>query len=144
MRQVHVRSRRKPVIHAPGFSLIELLITIVILAILVGIAIPSYVQYVTRSNRTDATTALSETAQALERCHTVHGVFDHEDCNVSFPFSTEHGHYTVTGQVAANTFTLTATPQDSQATRDTQCGAFTLNHAGVRGVSTDADPADCW
>ncbi len=45
-----------------GFTLIELMITIVIVAILASIAIPSYRQYVIRGNRTAAQAAMMEIA----------------------------------------------------------------------------------
>ncbi len=45
-----------------GFTLIELMITIVIVAILASIAIPSYREYVIRGNRTAAQAAMMEIA----------------------------------------------------------------------------------
>ncbi len=64
-----------------GFTLIELMITVVILAILVGIAYPAYTKWVTASRRTDAQAALMQLANEEER------------------FFTECGHYaqTLTG-----------------------------------------------
>jgi type IV pilus assembly protein PilE len=45
-----------------GFTLIELMVTIVIVAILASIAIPSYRQYVIRGNRTAAQAVMMEIA----------------------------------------------------------------------------------
>ena len=50
-----------------GVTLIELMITVVIVAILAAIAYPSYTQYVLRSHRTAAKTALHDMASRQER-----------------------------------------------------------------------------
>jgi len=49
-----------------GFTLVELMITVVIVAILATVALPSYLTYSTRSNRTAAKTLLSQIAQQQE------------------------------------------------------------------------------
>jgi len=46
-----------------GFTLIELMITVVIIAILVAVAYPSYTRYIARSNRTAAQSYLMDLAQ---------------------------------------------------------------------------------
>lgn len=45
-----------------GFTLIELMITVVVLSILAAIAVPSYRQYVIRSNRTAAQSVMMDIA----------------------------------------------------------------------------------
>ncbi len=50
-----------------GFSLIELMIVVAIIAILAGVAYPSYQQYVRRTAIADAELALNGLAQAMER-----------------------------------------------------------------------------
>ena len=50
-----------------GFTLIEVMIVVVIIAILVGIGLPSYNNSITRANRADAQAALMGFAQAMER-----------------------------------------------------------------------------
>lgn len=131
-----------------GFTLIELMIAVAIVAILAAIAIPSYTQHVVKSNRTEAKTILMQTAQALERCYSRFSAYNASDCSVSFPVNSESGHYQMTedGQtINATSYTLTAVPQGTQATRDTKCGNFTLTQNGTRGVSAQgADPNDCW
>lgn len=50
-----------------GFTLMELMITVAIIGILAAIALPSYQQYVVRSNRTDMQAQMMVIAAALER-----------------------------------------------------------------------------
>lgn len=50
-----------------GFSLIELLVTLLIVAILLSIAWPSYQAQINKARRTEAMAALSGLAQAMER-----------------------------------------------------------------------------
>jgi len=52
---------------ASGFTLIEVMITVVIIAILAAVAIPSYTSYVMRGKITEATTNLSDLRVKLEQ-----------------------------------------------------------------------------
>lgn len=130
-----------------GFTLIELMIAVAILAIIMAIAIPSYQEYVMRSNRAEAKTILMQTAQALERCYTRYNAYNDGNCGVSFPVDSENGWYQLAAAdqtINAADFDLVAVPQGVQATRDTECKNFTLSHNGTRGVSTATPPEDCW
>ncbi|MBI3440287.1 MAG: prepilin-type N-terminal cleavage/methylation domain-containing protein [Proteobacteria bacterium] len=57
-------------IHAFGFTLIELMVTVVIIGILAGIAYPSYTKYMIQTRRSDAQIALSQAANQQERFFT--------------------------------------------------------------------------
>lgn len=50
-----------------GFTLIEIMVTVAILAIVASIALPSYTDYVRRSQLTEATTNLSDMRVRLEQ-----------------------------------------------------------------------------
>jgi type IV pilus assembly protein PilE len=132
-----------------GVTLIELMVVVAIIGVLTAIALPSYRRYVIRANRADAKIALAQTAQALERCYTNSSpyAYDSAQCTatVTLPITNGPGTYKVSGVLAANTYTLTATPQGGQAD-DTQCANFVLDQAGTQSVSGtySATPAQCW
>ena len=135
-----------------GVTLMELLVVMAVIGILSAIAIPSYRQYVLRTNRSSAKIALSQTAQALERCYnnSTPYAYDSEVCEdavqvVTDAFTTADGLYEISAEVDPQAYTLTATPQDGQAA-DTKCGNFVLTSANQRSVSGSysATPNECW
>ena len=58
-----------------AFTLIEMLITLVVLGALAAIAIPSYQAYIERAKRSQAIADISEISMALERFYTLNGTF---------------------------------------------------------------------
>jgi len=128
-----------------GFTLIELMIVIAIIAILVGIAFPSYQQYVLRSGRADGQAVLLQAAQTLERCFTRYSAFNNSACALQQgdTLDSENEKYLLTvTTVDANDFLLTASPQGGQAA-DTECGNLTLTANGTKGAAS-GNVDDCW
>ena len=130
-----------------GFSLIELMIVVAIVALLAAIALPNYRQHVIRSHRTDATSALLRLAATEEKFYIQnnrYGTF----AEIGSP-ETENGWYTLAVSDAdAATFTATATVADGSGQEDDpHCAVFTINAAGQK-LATDPGDADstdqCW
>lgn len=122
-----------------GFTLIELMVVVAVIAILASIAYPSYTDSVRKSRRGQAKADMVELAQMLERRHTEANSY----VGFAAPFNQSprsgEARYTIAiGNLAANTFTITATPQTGQD-KD-KCGTMSLNQAGQK---TPADPV-CW
>lgn len=139
--------------HQTGVTLMELMIVMVIVSILASIAYPSYRQQIIRTARSEAKVALEQTAGNLERCFTrLNRYDDAANCPTTNNlagggFPTERGNYAITAVIPdATHFTLTATPQGTQATGDPKCANFTLNEQNVRAVSgtLSATPLECW
>lgn len=126
-----------------GFTLIEMMMVVAIIAILSAIAYPSYQNQIRRSNRADAKVVLTDVAQRLERCYTSFGSYDSASCGtksalVAGVASTE-GYYAVTvSNYSGATYQLTANAVKAPQTADTGCTALSLNQLGERG------PAGCW
>lgn len=129
-----------------GFTLVEILVVVAIVAILAAIAYPSYTDSVMKARRADAKTTLLELAQRIERFYSEnHNYTDVADSVGGTPQQSPDGWYTITINSDANTYDLTATPQDSQAA-DTGCESFTYNNLGQEGVTGGATltAQQCW
>lgn len=122
-----------------GFTLIELVITVALVAIIAGIAVASYTQYLTRSRRSDATVALTEMSNLQTRFYANNLVYTTVMAALPYPTSSAGGYYTLSvPAVSANDFTVRATAITSQADADPGCTVLQLNSFGVK------TPADCW
>ncbi len=137
-----------------GFTLIELMVTVVIVGILAGIAYPSYQDSVMTSRRADAKGALLGLANAMERRFTERNSYlgaGTTDGNTGSPtiFSATSpidggtAYYNLSiNAVTASTYTLHAAPTGAQA--NDRCGTLSLTQAGVRGISSALPVAECW
>ena len=152
------RSRVK----ARGFSLIELVVAMSIVAILAAIAIPSYQAYTPRSHRTDAKSALLDLASLEERYFSTKNSYTDIPNNLGYtgavagvPFPVGlNGYYQVTvAQVPAvaptagnngtpATYNITAQAIGTQV-QDTQCLTFSVNSAGQQTATPDPN-GNCW
>lgn len=131
-----------------GFTLIELMVTVAIVAILAGIAIASYDFAVVKSRRSAAAACLTERAQAMERYYTTNLTYVDAPAPAACSADISPDHYTVAfeGVPTATAYELRAVPQGSQASSDGKCGTLTVNAQGVRGIVDGYadDPEDCW
>ena len=131
-----------------GMTLVELLVSVVVVGILTSVAIPGYRQYMIRAQRAEAKTELSQLAGAMERCFTRFNAYDHADCaaQTSLPRLVGAGRYRLQANaLTAADFTIAAVPQGAQAD-DTDCKTLTLDASNTRGVAGGATkPAvACW
>lgn len=134
-----------------GFTLIELMVTVAIIAILASIALPSYQNYILQSRRAAGKAELLEVQQRLERAYTDLNDYGNAVARIQQNASgvlgtSEGGYYQVTSSSAtATTYALSSTPQGGQS--NDKCKTLTVNQAGttnVSGVSSTVTRADCW
>jgi|SRR5579863_9154976 len=149
-----------------GFTLIELMIVVVIATILLSIAVPSYMQQVRQSRRTEAKTALLDLAGREERFFTTNPTgYSNAPANLgyaAFPAQVGSGYYTITVScIAASgaalgcdpnanapngpSYYLIATPVagTSQAA-DTQCTSFAVDSIGNQFSTGTYTSQQCW
>jgi len=128
-----------------GFTLIELVIVVAVVAILAAIALPSYNDSVRKSRRGQAKADMLEIVQMLERRYTTNRTYVGIDIS-AIDQSPREGtaRYTLRlDPLTATTYTLTAAPQGSQA-EDTRCGSLAITHLGGKTISGSGTVADCW
>ncbi|NII09165.1 type IV pilin protein [Oleiagrimonas sp. C23AA] len=129
-----------------GFSLIELMIVVAIVAILASIAWPSYRRYVVRSHRTDAKKALLEVAGREERYFYSNNDYTDQLSELGSSSSAAGQYYSLSIPVAnATTYTVKATAVGSQQRDDELCQSISLDKTGKftsEGSTTDAP--NCW
>jgi len=70
-----IANRKYPMQFSRGFTLVELMIVVVIVAILASLAIPSYRSQILKTHRKEAMAALDGLAQAMERYHLQNGTY---------------------------------------------------------------------
>ena len=128
-----------------GFSLLELMVAVAILAIIGAIAFPSYISYVTNARRADGQTALLDLANRMERYFTMNNTYVGATLTaVGADATSPDGFYGLSiTNTSATAYTLQAAPQGAQAS-DTTCGTLTLNELGQKGETGTGTAQECW
>jgi type IV pilus assembly protein PilE len=158
-----VRKRRNR-----GFTLVELIVAMVILATLAAIAIPSYSAYVLKSHRTEVKSALLDAASLEERYFSTSNSYTGNPEQLGYGVTTMNfpvgnGQYywiqgiTVYPAVPPTpqspggtpaTYLITAVPNpSSMQVNDTACWQWTVNSAGQQTAATQGgtdNTAACW
>ena len=146
---------------AAGFSLIELMIVVGIIAVLAAIAYPSYMQHMIKANRAAAEGCLSEYSNYMERYYTTNLAYNQAapaagSTAAAVPFAKPTLDCAAANQTGSNYdieipapsatgYTATATPISKLQKRDTLCGTLTINQMGQRNINGGSGTvAQCW
>lgn len=132
-----------------GFTLIEVMITVAIVAILATIAYPFYTGQIEKARRADAVTSLQQLAlnQAKWRANnttyteTIANVWDNMDGTTARSLDGYYNLAMVAGSTSATGFEATAAPTGDQA--GDACGTFAIDEDGAMHGDAYAS-AECW
>jgi type IV pilus assembly protein PilE len=136
-----------------GFTLIELMVTIVIIAILAAIALPSYQQYIQRGKITEATSNLSAMQLQLEKYYADNRMYGTASvCGVAAPTGASARYFTITcssnnpSGAGDQTYTISA---DGIAAEGMGGFHYQIDQSNVRqstftGLTGWNNSTDCW
>lgn len=139
-----------------GFSLVEMMVAMLLIAVLLGLAVPGYRQYVMNSHRQAAHSFMLVLAESQERFFTENKTYASGLTDLGYASDTvsidNSGQVVASGSSAAiytisfvnpltASYSTQAVPVNGQAD-DTDCGTLTLASDGTRTASGGG--SDCW
>ena len=145
-------------ISSRGFTLIELMITVAIVAILASIATAAYTSQVQKSRRTDARSALLDLAGREEKLFSTSNAYSDLPSDLGYgpvggpgwPITVGSGYYQVTVLTpdpnqggAAGTYLITANSFGMQV-NDSACTSLSVNQLGAQTSTGTGTAATCW
>ena len=133
-------------------TLIEIMITVLIVAGLAAVATAGYTNQVQKSRRTDARNALLDLAGREEKLFTTVNAYSQTPSDLgygavgsTFPITVGSGYYNISATVANPpvSYLITATAINSQA-NDTQCATLSVDQTGAQTSTGGATSSTCW
>ena len=131
--------------HALGFTLIELLIVIAIIAILGGIAYPSYQSYMIQTRRGDAKAELIKAQLKQTSLHILSPSYSDVEDDLGLPAS--HDYYTFSVVSAgATTYLMKAVAKSgtTQAKDETACKTLFIDQSSTHTSDGSTNNDQCW
>ena len=129
-----------------GFTLIELMIVVAIVAILAAVALPAYTDYVTRGKLTEATTNLAALRVRMEQFFQDNRTYAGGPCTADATDAKYFTYACAVGEPTATTFKIVATGAAAQGMNGF---ALSIDHSNTK--RTEAVPSgwtlpatNCW
>jgi len=137
-------------VHKKGFTLIELMIVLAIVAILVALALPSFQDTVRKSRRSDAMNGILNIHLAQERYRANNATYGTAlqlelIANAGDDLFSPDGHYKLTiSDTSFKEYIILGTAQGGQASDS--CGDFKLRffEGGITKTTNKGVPSMCW
>jgi len=136
-----------------GFTLVEMLVVVAVISILASLAYPSYTDYLRKSRRIDAYTAIQQVAAAQERFYASRRQYASfaDPFNSTGAMQSPDGFYTVAvvADNVARSYEITATPVSTKAqSSDSKCKTISLSSNGHKSSTGTLDDLsrgiECW
>ncbi|GLQ91228.1 type IV pilin protein [Dyella acidisoli] len=144
-------TRRTHRAQATGFTLIELMIVVAIIAILAAIAIPTYMNYITRGKLTDAQNMLSSLRVQMEQFYQDNRQYASTSsatvCGVFSPTAPTSKYFTYSCTLNGTTgYVITATGDTGTTVANF---SFTIDNNNTRATTSDngwytGSMTNCW
>lgn len=129
-----------------GFTLIEVMVVVTMIAILAALAVPAYHDYVRKARRADAKRDLTalQLAQERWRANNVAYTTTLGPGGLDWSTTTTEGYYTLDITAAdATTYNIEAEPVAGKSQAKDSCGTFAVNQSGPNTSGSYAK-AECW
>ena len=146
------RQSKPPRTISGGFTLIELMVAVAVVAILGTIAMASYTSQIQKSRRTDARSAVMDLAGREEKLFSTTNAYSGVPSDLGyggvaavFPITVGSGYYQVSVAVPNPpiSYVITATAIGSQA-NDTKCTSLSVDQLGSQTSTGTETAATCW
>ncbi len=129
----HTRTARRRSILATGFTLIELMIVVAIVAILASVALPAYSDYILRGKLADVSNEMFALRARMEQFFQDNRTYEKGPCTNS---KTVRGFTVVCTTATATAYTITAT---GSPTDNTDGFSYTLDQTGATTSKVSAN-----